>query len=299
MSQIITALESAYVREGSPDQNFRDSYLEANWYYSAFLHNISLLKFDLRGLPAGAYITGAKLQLYCNRLVSVYNDSLIDLYGTDGTWSENTVTYNNAPGGFGATPGSATILSPGLIFEGANKWVELTANQNGLDWLNARGGGIITLIVAPWTVNYNFETRFYSSRSITYPPKLVLTIEEVPVGIPTTLTISAPASVEPNEAFYITGILYETNTGIPIPNQIIALSYNGISLGSTLTGIDGDYLIQAVISTPGTYTLKAAYAGTTTLAASESTSKVSTGEETSALIPLLIAAGAAWWLTRK
>ena len=95
-------LESAYVREGDPDRNFRDSYLEANWYDNAFLMNMSLLKFDMGGLPVGAYITGAKLQLYCNRLVSAYNDSLIDLYGTDGTWSESTVTWNNAPGGFGA-----------------------------------------------------------------------------------------------------------------------------------------------------------------------------------------------------
>ena len=101
--------------------------------------------------------------------------------------------------------------------------------------------------------------------------------KEISISIPTTLTISAPATVEPEETFYITGILYETNTGIPITNQIIDLSYNGVTLGSAVTGIDGDYLIQAFIPTAGTYTLKAAYAGTTTLGASEATSRVSTG----------------------
>ncbi len=107
--------------------------------------------------------------------------------------------------------------------------------------------------------------------------------------IPTTLTINAPASVEPDETFSITGILYETETGLPLPNQIIDLSYNGVILGSALTGVDGDYLIQAFISTEGTYTLLASFAGTTTLGASQATSRLTTGGlELTALLPILV-----------
>ncbi len=91
---------------------------------------------------------------------------------------------------------------------------------------------------------------------------LMYTLNLQEVIIPTALTIDAPSSVAPGEAFWISGILYERDTSVPIPNQLISLSYNGVELGSALTGVDGDYLLQASISTEGTYTLKADFAGT-------------------------------------
>lgn len=96
-------------------------------------------------------------------------------------------------------------------------------------------------------------------------------------GIPTSLTIEAPETVEPEETFSLTGILYETETGVPIPNQIIVLSYNGVTIGDAVTGIDGDYLMQAMIPTSGSYTIKASFTGTLALGASASSSRVSTG----------------------
>ena len=85
----------------------------------------------------------------------------------------------------------------------------------------------------------------------------VVNFEVESVSIPTTLTISAPPIVAPNDPFFITGILYETTSLIPIPNQTITLSYNDTILGSAITGIDGDYLLQASIPTEGFYTLTA------------------------------------------
>ena len=87
----------------------------------------------------------------------------------------------------------------------------------------------------------------------------VVGFEVAPVGITTTITISAPPIVAPNDPFFITGILYETTSLIPIPNQTITISYNGTILGSAITGIDGDYLIQASIPTLGFYTLTATF----------------------------------------
>lgn len=119
-------------------------------------------------------------------------------------------------------------------------------------------------------------------------------------GVPTSLTISAPTSVEPDEAFTITGILYETATGIPITNQIIDLSYNGVSLGSAMTGINGDYQIQAFIPTEGTYTLTASFAGSTVLGASTSTRKVTTGAlEIPPFAPIVAVALFAYAIFRK
>lgn len=125
-------------------------------------------------------------------------------------------------------------------------------------------------------------TFMYQNAPLVY----TLVLQEAPVDIPTALTISAPASVEPNEAFMISGILYERDTSVPIPNQIISLSYNGVNLGGALTGIDGDYLLQASIPTEGIYTLLASFAGTTTMGASEATSKMNTTGGAD-LLPLL------------
>ncbi len=94
--------------------------------------------------------------------------------------------------------------------------------------------------------------------------------EAPPTEIHTTLTINALESVASGEAFYISGILYETDTGIPIPNQTINHSYNGKSLGSSTTGVDGDYLKEVTIPESGVWTLRSDFLGTQTLQASRS-----------------------------
>ena len=90
------------------------------------------------------------------------------------------------------------------------------------------------------------------------------------VGMPTTLTISAPATVKPGETFNIIGQLTRDDTGVAIPNMSISVSYNGNSLGSVLTDMQGVYTIPASIPTTGTYTLKAEFLGTAEYAASKS-----------------------------
>ena len=127
---------------------------------------------------------------------------------------------------------------------------------------------------------------------------ITVTVEVPPADIPTTLTISAPSSVEPNMAFTISGILYEAATQHAVPNQSISLSYNGVNLGSATTGADGRYQKSVSIPSTGVYTLRAAFAGTTTLGASEATSKMST-QGVSLLLPLAALAGFTYVLTRK
>ena len=96
-------------------------------------------------------------------------------------------------------------------------------------------------------------------------------------GIPTTLTLSAPNSVGVEEKFNISGILYEKDSGIAIPGQPINLSYNGTSLGTATTGIDGDYLKQASIPTEGVHTLKAEFLAAEGYAASSRTTRMGVG----------------------
>lgn len=93
-------------------------------------------------------------------------------------------------------------------------------------------------------------------------------LEPEPTEIPTSLTIDAPASVDPDETFFVSGILYETDTGIPIPNQPINHSYNGRSLGVSTTGVDGVYLKEVSVPEAGVWTLKSEFPGTEGLQAS-------------------------------
>ena len=87
----------------------------------------------------------------------------------------------------------------------------------------------------------------------------------VPIGIPTTTTISAPSKAAVDEKFSISGILYETESGIPIPYQPINHSYDGRSLGSSITGVDGDYLKEVSVPEAGVWTLKSEFPGTEAL----------------------------------
>ncbi|GAG89928.1 unnamed protein product, partial [marine sediment metagenome] len=97
------------------------------------------------------------------------------------------------------------------------------------------------------------------------------TVEEAPVGIPTTPNINAPNEVSPGETFNIFGQLTRDDTGEAIPNMSISVSYNGTPLGSVLTDMQGVYTIPASIPDPGTYTLRADFLGTLEYAASRST----------------------------
>ena len=136
--------------------------------------------------------------------------------------------------------------------------------------------------------------------SIFNPSEATKNIEVSQLGAPTMLTIGAPVTVEPDEPFWVRGILWATETGQLLSNQTISLDYNGVNLGSTTTGIEGDYLIQVSIPTEGTYTLKASFAGSTTLAASSANriTRISAlGEISPIAIALLL--GVAYFILRK
>jgi len=102
------------------------------------------------------------------------------------------------------------------------------------------------------------------------PWMLKFVFEEIPVGISTTTTLSAPGKIGVSEKFNISGILYETESGIPIPTQPINHSYNGRSLGGSTTGVDGDYLKEVSIPESGVWTIKSEFPGTPGYAASRS-----------------------------
>ena len=110
------------------------------------------------------------------------------------------------------------------------------------------------------------------------PSTATRTITVLVSEIATTLTIIAPASVTQGVPFTINGQLVRNDTGVALPNMSISVSYNGNSIGSVLTDMQGVYSITAIIPDPGTFTLKAAFAGATGYAASEAQSRISVSD---------------------
>jgi len=132
---------------------------------------------------------------------------------------------------------------------------------------------------APFTLNESGTWEFYGQLklegTIVDFKKFTFAVEEAPVGIPTTTTLSVPDKAGVNEKFYISGILYETESGIPIPSQPINHSYYDAihepkSLGSSTTGVDGDYLKEVSIPESNVWTIKSEFPGTPGYAASRS-----------------------------
>lgn len=108
--------------------------------------------------------------------------------------------------------------------------------------------------------------------------------------IGTTLTIAAPSEVTPGESFEIYGQLTRNDTGEAIPNASISLSYNGNPLGSVTTDMQGVYGIPASLPSPGTFTVRADFAGMTvpglTLGASSASRRI--GLAAPSVLPLVL-----------
>lgn len=74
----------------------------------------SFLKFDISGQETA--INKAIMRLYCIDLENTNVSTGIDVYGTGNDWSENTLTYNNAPKPI-RKQGTTTIDKKGQYYE--------------------------------------------------------------------------------------------------------------------------------------------------------------------------------------
>ncbi len=87
----LTPTDDARIQAGSGDVNFGSAQLWINTEASHY----SLVKFDLNELPPGATIESARLVLH----TIANNDATrtVELGGVNGSWTEDTITWNNAP----------------------------------------------------------------------------------------------------------------------------------------------------------------------------------------------------------
>ncbi len=73
-----------------------------------------------------------------------------------------------------------------------------------------------------------------------------------------------PTPIYVNEPFLLSGILRELVSGITLPGETITLSYDGIAIGSVVTGSGGTWSTEATIPTAGTYRITASWPGDAT-----------------------------------
>jgi len=131
---------------------------------------------------------------------------------------------------------------------------------------------------------------------VTYLPSTAqTTITVAELEYPTSLTISAPETVAKDTPFTVSGKLTFREGGVdyPLQGRTIALSYNGVSLGTVTTGTDGTYSKSVMIPEVGTFTIKAEYAGESGLSPSRAmkTLSVTISPMVSNLIPLALGVG--------
>jgi hypothetical protein len=84
------------------------------------------------------------------------------------------------------------------------------------------------------------------------------------VAYPTSITISAPSSVLINEEFTISGVLKYQKTSTEwagLAGKTVSIYRDATKITDVTTGSDGSYSCKTSISSPGSYTLKASYAG--------------------------------------
>ena len=139
---------------------------------------------------------------------------------------------------------------------------------------------------------------------VTYLPssaQRAITVTAIVTEVGTTLTINAPAEVDPGALFYVYGLLTRNDSGSAIPGAIVNISYNGTHLGSATTSIDGIYEINVAIPVSGTFTLTAGFAGMTvaglTFWASSAYTRIGLGEPS--MLPLVAVLAVAAYVVMK
>lgn len=165
----------------------------------------AFIRFDLSVLPSGlqaSNINKATLRLF---LANVSVGGTFDVYLVNGSWSEETITYNNAPPAGLLIVGSIPVnTSEGRDFvlvdvtEAVQKWLSGTTNN-----------GIVLKASPGSSISVNFDSKVSSSTS--HDPEIE--IEVVSVG---------PQGPQGPEGQAATVTVGQTSTGNPGSNASVA-----------------------------------------------------------------------------
>jgi len=115
-----------------------------------------------------------------------------------------------------------------------------------------------------WDVPYRMAGKRYLFRAYHPASGVESSTQEMAVAYPTRLSIKAPGKVAVGASFKVEGKLeYEESEGSwkPLANRSITIYYDTKTLTTTNTGSDGSYSATISIGEPGSFLLKAYFAG--------------------------------------
>ena len=234
----LVPIADAYVRDGSYAAiNYGgDTILDVKGTSSIGYTRTSYLKFSLGNI---SNIATAKLRIYG---YNTDNTSGINIspYGVDtDSWTENAITFNNAPAASTAALSSTAVNSQAKYYE-----FDVTSYIAA----QASGDKIATLLIKN-SSKQNTHLAFNSKENNQNPPQLIIT---------TVQNDTTPPAVN----IQINGTSYAANTYNNQAEVVISASDQGGSgLASTEYSLNGaafqTYSSSIIINTTGSYTIKA------------------------------------------
>ena len=143
----ITPTGDAYTNSATPTTNYgAKTLLDVD-----AASQISYIQFDLGSIPSGASVSQATLKLYAN---SVTTAEGFNVDYVNGSWSEGTIDYSNAP------PLGASIAS-GVEITTAEKnhYVLINVTPALVAWLNGSQANDGIALVANGSFNATFDSK--------------------------------------------------------------------------------------------------------------------------------------------
>jgi len=221
----ITPSGDAYTNSAAPTTN----------YGAKTLINVdgatqtSYIQFDLGSIPSGANISQATLKLYVNSVVTAgsFNVDYIN-----GSWSEGTIDFSNAP-----ALGSTIVASVPITTADKNHYVLINITPALVGWLNGSETNDGIALVANGSFNATFDSKENTTTS--HPAE----IDVVFAGGGGTITGITTASGSGLMGGGTSGTLNLSLTNACAANQV--LQWNGNSWvcaavgAGTITGVAG------------------------------------------------------------
>ena len=168
----ITPSDDSYTLTSSPTVNFGAK----NTLEVESAGATTFVRFDLSGIPpsvTGSMVAKATLKIYVSAVTTAgsFNVDLVT-----STWTESTITANNAP-----TLGSATASAVPVTTADKNKYVLVDVTAAAVEWLNGTTNDGIA-IVADGTVSFALNSKETTTTSHPAELDIVLTGPAGPPG---------------------------------------------------------------------------------------------------------------------
>jgi len=154
----ITPTGDAYTNSTTPTTNYgAKTLLDVD-----AASQISYIQFDLSSIPAGASVSQATLKLYVNSVVTAGSFS-VDY--VNGSWSEGTIDYSNAPA-LGASIASGIEITTAE----KNHYVLINVTPALVAWVDGNQTNDGIALVASGSFNATFDSKENTTTS--HPPEL-------------------------------------------------------------------------------------------------------------------------------